>query len=155
MIKGVIIKKLNKYKDDRGWLAEIYREDEDGYHPAMSYVSVTNPGVVRGPHEHIKQSDCFVFIGPGDFELHLWERRLSRAKTSDSKRGEYIKLEVGEKNPTIVIVPPGVVHGYKCVSDCPAYCINLPDKLYKGKNKKQEVDEIRWEDEKKSLYVIK
>ncbi|MCG2698591.1 WxcM-like domain-containing protein, partial [Candidatus Parcubacteria bacterium] len=72
MINGVIIKKLNKYKDERGWLAEIFREDEDCYKPVMSYVSATNPGVVRGPHEHVKQSDCFVFVGPGDFELYLW-----------------------------------------------------------------------------------
>lgn len=149
MIKGVVIKKLNKYRDERGWLAEIYREDEDGYQPAMSYVSVTNPGVVRGPHEHIKQSDCFVFVGPGDFELYLWDRR-DGSKTN----GEHIKIKVGKKNPTMVIVPPGVVHGYKCVSKCPAYCVNLPDKLYKGKNKKEEVDEIRWEDQKDSPYKI-
>ena len=155
MIKGVIIKKLNKYKDERGWLAEIYREDEDGYQPAMSYVSVTKPGVIRGPHENVKQSDCFVLVGPGSFELHRWDRRQERRDFGISpSKGEYLKLKVGEDNPTMVIVPPGVVHGYKCVSKCSAYCINLPDKLYKGDNKKQEIDEIRWEDQKDSPYKI-
>lgn len=149
MIKGVIIKKLNKYKDDRGWLAEIFRKDEDNYQPVMSYVSVTNPGVIRGPHEHVKQSDCFVFVGPGSFELHLWDRR-ENSKTN----GEQIKITVGENNPTMVIVPPGVVHGYKCVSDKPAYCVNLPDKLYQGKNKQEDIDEIRWESKKDSPYKI-
>ncbi len=156
MIEGVIIKKLNKYNDERGWLIEIWRKD-DGvldqagkfFFPSMSYVSETKPGMVRGPHEHIKQSDGFVFIGPGSFELHLWDRR----KNSNTK-DEYVKIEVGENNPTMVIVPPGVVHGYKCISKIPAMCINLPDKLYKGRGKKEEIDEIRWEDDEDSPYKI-
>ncbi|MCK4553981.1 dTDP-4-dehydrorhamnose 3,5-epimerase family protein [Candidatus Parcubacteria bacterium] len=150
MIKGVIIKKLQKNSDERGWLAEIYRNDEINFCPAMSYVSVTKPGVIRGPHEHVEQSDCFVFVGPGSFELYLWDKR-EKSETN----GESLRLEVGENNPTMVIVPPGVVHGYKCISDCDGWCINLPDKLFKGKNKKEEIDEIRWEDQKDSLYIIK
>jgi len=148
-MQGVIIKKLEKYTDERGWLTEIYRNDEFDFKPAMSYVSITKNGVVRGPHEHKNQSDCFVFLGPGNFELHLWDNReISKTK------GENLKIEVGENNPTMVIVPPGVIHGYKCVSKEDAYCINLPDKLYKGENKKEEVDEIRWENMKDSPFKI-
>ena len=150
MIEGVIIKKIKKNEDERGWLAEFFRSDEMDYKPAMNYLSVTKPGVVRGPHEHAHQSDAFVFLGPGDFELHLWDRQEGSAT-----KGEYMQIEVGERNPCLVIVPPGVVHGYKCISDAPAYCINLPDKLYKGKGKKEEVDEIRWEKDKESPYKIK
>lgn len=149
MIKDVIIKKLDKHEDQRGWLAEIYRDDETDYEPAMGYVSMTEPGVVRGPHEHVKQSDCFVFIGPGSFELHLWDRR-----ESSETKGEHMKIKAGQDNPSMIIVPPGVVHGYKCVSKIPGYCINLSDKLYKGEGKKQEVDEIRWENREDSPYKI-
>ena len=156
MINGVIIKKLNKNVDERGWLTEIWRSDDqvlnqagENYQPAMSYVSETKPGVIRGPHEHKKQSDGFVFIGPGSFELHLWDRR----KNSDTN-GEYVKIKVGEDNPSLVIVPPGIVHGYKCVSKKPAMCINLADKLYRGEGRKGEVDEIRWEDDEDSPYKI-
>lgn len=150
MIKDVVIKKLNKFDDDRGWLCEIFREDEMDYKPLMSYVSVTKPGVIRGPHEHVDQSDFFVFVGPGRFELHLWDRR-----ESSETKGEYFHEVFGEDNPTAVIVPPGVVHGYKCVSDNNGWCINLPDKLYKGKDKKEEIDEIRWEQDPESPYIIK
>lgn len=149
MIEGVIIKKLNKFEDSRGWLAEIYRNDETKYNPVMGYVSVTKPNVVRGPHEHIHQSDCFVFVGPGSFDLHLWDGR------GDSKtKGAYIKIEAGESSPTMVIVPPGVIHGYKCVSENDGWCINLPDRLYKGEGKAEEVDEIRWEERADSSYKI-
>jgi len=149
MIKDVVIKKLDKYEDDRGWLAEIFRQDEIDYTPAMSYVSVTKPGIVRGPHEHKEQSDCFVFLGPGTFRLYLWDRR----EDSETK-GEKMEVDLGEDNPSLVIVPPGVVHGYKCISDVSAWCINLPDKLYKGENKGEDIDEIRWEEDEDSPYKI-
>ena len=149
-MQGLIIKKLKKYDDERGWLAEIFRHDELDYNPAMAYVSLTRPGVVRGPHEHKYQSDCFVFVGPGSFDLYLWDRRAE-----SKSKGEHLKIRVGEDNPSMVIVPPGVVHGYKCVSDCDAYSINLPDKLYKGINKQdEEIDEIRWENVDDCEYKI-
>ena len=149
MIEGVVVKNLKKFTDERGWLAEIYRQDEDQYQPLMSYISYTKNGVSRGPHEHVHQSDLFVFVGPGDFELHLWDRREGSA-TKD----EYLKVVVGESNPATVIVPPGVVHGYKCVSEAGAFSVNLPDKLYKGENKSEEIDEIRWEVDPASPYKI-
>ncbi|MFA5318202.1 MAG: WxcM-like domain-containing protein [Patescibacteria group bacterium] len=145
MINGVIIKKLNKYNDERGWLCEIWRNDElKDYNPAMAYVSITKPRVTRGPHEHKEQSDCFIFIGPGEFELHLWD-----------KQGAHEVIKAGESNPVLVVVPPGVVHGYKCVSDIDTLSINLPNELYKGENKQGEIDEIRWEDNPESPYIIK
>ena len=149
MINNVIIKILPKYTDDRGWLTEAFRSDELDYDPAMGYVSLTNPGVIRGPHEHVAQSDCFIFVGPGSFKLYLWDRR-----ETSSTNGEKLEIEVGADHPTLVIVPPGVVHGYKCISDTPAISINLPDKLYKGKGKQEEIDEIRWEKDPESPYRI-
>lgn len=149
MIKGVIIKDINKYADERGWVAEIFRNDESDFRPAMSYLSITESGVVRGPHEHVDQADFFIFCGPGTFEVHLWDRR------DDSEtKGEYAKIVAGENEPKQIIVPAGVVHGYKCVSKTPGLSINLPDKLYRGENKAEEVDEIRWEQNKNSPYKI-
>ncbi len=152
MIEGVVIKKLNKHElaDERGWLLELWREDRTDYRPAMSYVSLTKPGKIRGPHEHKYQSDAFVFIGPGNFELHLWDNR-----EESLNKGVYEKMLVGDDNPVMIIVPPGVVHGYKCLGDKEAWCFNFPDKLYGGAGKKEEVDEIRWEKEVKSPFVIK
>ncbi len=149
MIKDVVITQLNKYKDDRGWLCEIFREDELNYKVPMSYISETKAGMTRGPHEHKEQSDLFVFIGPGKFKLYLWDNR----KDSETYQ-EKMEIEGGEDNLVSVIVPPGVVHGYKCISDIPAWCINLPNKLYKGKNKAEEIDEIRWEEDPDSPFKI-
>jgi len=149
MIKDVVITQLNKYKDDRGWLCEIFREDELNYKVPMSYISETKAGITRGPHEHKYQSDLFVFIGPGKFKLYLWDNR----KDSETYQ-EKMEIEGGEDNLISVIVPPGVVHGYKCISEKPAWCINLPNKLYKGNGKTEEIDEIRWEEDLESPFKI-
>ncbi len=149
MIEGVKVTKINKFEDGRGYLAEFFRNDEIEYAPMMAYASYSKYNVVRGPHEHERQADFFVFVGPGDFELHFWDRR-----DNSSTKGEYFKEIFGESNPASVLVPPGVVHGYKCISENGGYSINLPDKLYKGKNKREEVDEIRWEKDPNSLYKI-
>jgi dTDP-4-dehydrorhamnose 3,5-epimerase len=149
MIEGIKIKNLRKNIDERGWLIEAYRRDETDYSPAMAYISFTKHEVIRGPHEHVRQSDCFVFTGPGNFELHLWDRRPDSPTLS-----EHMELTVGADNPALVIVPPGVVHGYKCVSPEGGLSINFPDQLYKGEGKNEEVDEIRWESDPDSPYKI-
>lgn len=141
MIQGIKIQKLKKYADPRGWLSEVHRNDETKYRPAMAYISYTKYGQVRGPHEHVKQSDCFIFLGPGNFKLYLWDNRKG-SKTYKKK----MVVEAGEVNPVSVLIPPGVVHGYKCISQKGSYVLNLPDKLFMGKNKKEKIDEIRWEE---------
>ena len=149
MIESVIIKKLERYSDERGWLCEVWRSDEAGHQPAMAYVSKTEPGVVRGPHEHKEQSDCFIFTGPGNFRVYLWENRQGKPGLHEPET-----LEAGEDNPAMIVVPPGVVHGYKCISKEPGYYVNLPSNLYKGKNKAEEVYEIRWEQDPSSPFKI-
>jgi dTDP-4-dehydrorhamnose 3,5-epimerase len=149
MIQDVIISPVSTYEDKRGWLKEIYREDEHHVQAVMSYVSFTHHHIVRGPHEHVHQTDFFVFIGPGDFELYLWDNR-----PNSSTYQEKMVLLVGESNPVNVKVPPGVVHGYKSVSATGSISINLLDKLYKGKGKREEVDEIRHEQDPHSPFQI-
>ena len=46
-IGGVIVKDLKKFVGQRGWLAELFRQDEisEDVYPVMSYISMTLPGV--------------------------------------------------------------------------------------------------------------
>jgi dTDP-4-dehydrorhamnose 3,5-epimerase len=149
-IEGVLIKKLTKYTDERGYLVETFREDTlpNRLKPAMSYVSFTKPGAARGPHEHLKQTDLFCFIGPGDFKIKLWDNRKN-CKTY----GSFMEFIGGKDNPILIIIPPGVVHGYKNITEDLGMVINYPDKLYKGWNKEEEVDEVRHEDVKDEFYL--
>lgn len=150
-IPGVIFKPLRQYADARGWLVELYREDElvDTLHPVMSYVSQTLPGVVRGPHEHVDQTDYFAFIGPGDFELVLWD-----ARPESPTRGLRTTTLCGESYPCAVTIPPGVVHAYRNVSRVPGWVFNAPNRLYAGHGKTEPVDEIRHELDPHSPYRL-
>ena len=149
-IDGVIIKKLTRHLDRRGYLCETFRLDElpQGLSPVMSYVSYTEPGIARGPHEHQEQTDIFAFIGPGTFLLKLWDNRIKSPTC-----GHYMEIYGGSDNPVSVIIPPGIVHGYKNLSPSEqGMVLNFPDRLYKGWGKQQEVDEIRHEDVAGSPY---
>jgi len=148
MIGGVVIKKIEKFSDERGWLAEIFRNDEIDFQPAMEYISQTQPGVLRGPHEHVAQSDFFIFLF-GTFRVYLWDNRIGAENYRQLET-----IDVGDKNPCAILVPPGVVHAYKCISAEPGMVINLPDKLYRGKNKKEDVDEVRWENMSDSPFIV-
>jgi dTDP-4-dehydrorhamnose 3,5-epimerase len=150
-VHGVIWKPLTRFNDSRGWLCELFRDDEvpEEFRPVMAYASVTEAGVARGPHEHVEQADFFCFIGPGDFKVYLWDIR-----DGSPTRGIFQAETVGESRPMALIVPPGVVHGYRNVSRIPALVFNCPNRLYKGWGCKEPVDEIRHEELENSPFVM-
>ncbi len=143
-IDGVVITPIRKYVDERGWLAETYRNDDldRTFHPVMAYTSLTLPWVTRGPHEHVEQADLFLFIGPGNFKIWLWDNR----KGSPTFWNKQIVFG-GQDYPLRVLVPPGVVHAYKNVSDQCSVVQNYPNQLFMGHDKKSPIDEIRHEED--------
>ncbi len=151
-IHDIVVYPLVKYVDERGWLAELFRHDEiaEEFYPAMAYISVTEPLVQRGPHEHEDQADLFCFIGSGNFKLRLWD---NRADSQTYRR--VMTMFVGADNPQAVIVPIGVAHAYKNVSSTEkGVVINCPNRLFMGKGKKETIDEIRHEDDPETPFVM-
>jgi len=142
LFPGVTVRTLKKFEDSRGWLGEVWRDDElkDGVNPAMGYLSSTRPGQIRGPHEHARQTDYFVFCGTARFVVTLWENR-----NGSPDKHRRLEIEAPRNSLTLVIVPPGVVHCYRNKDTVDGLVLNLPDALYAGKNKKEPVDEIRHE----------
>ncbi|MBI5559646.1 MAG: dTDP-4-dehydrorhamnose 3,5-epimerase family protein [Deltaproteobacteria bacterium] len=151
MMEGVVIKDLPVHRDARGWLVEFFRADEiaPSMMPVMSYVSSTLPGVARGPHEHLKQTDYFCFAGPSNFKVYLWDNRKN--SRTYKKREVY---RAGEDSPKAFIIPPGVVHAYKNVGGVHGLVFNAPNRLYMGPDRKEEVDEIRHEDSPDTGFIL-
>jgi len=150
-IDGVVIRPLNFHSDRRGWLVELLRQDElvEEWWPVMTYVSQTLPGITRGPHEHVEQTDGFAFLGPSDFKLVLWDIRVGSAT-----RGRRTVVILGASNPAAVWIPPGIVHAYRNIGDVPGLVFNAPNRLFAGWGKKEPVDEIRHEESEPGKFPM-
>lgn len=150
-IQGLVVQPLAVHHDGRGWLVELFRHDqiESDAWPRMAYASMTLPGVTRGPHEHVDQTDGFAFFGPSDFQVWAWD-----ARPDSPTFGRRTVLTVGESNPTALWVPPGVVHAYRNIGDAPGLVFNAPNRLYAGWNKTEPVDEIRHEEADPGLFPM-
>jgi dTDP-4-dehydrorhamnose 3,5-epimerase len=150
-IDGAIWRPLRRYHDPRGWLCELFRHDElpAEFHPVMAYISATEPGVARGPHEHVDQADCFAFLGPSNFKVYLWDNR------PQSRTYRLMQTDVvGADKPMLLIIPAGVVHAYRNVGQESGVVFNCPNRLYKGHGRKEPVDEIRHEEDRNSPYQL-
>ena len=115
----------------------------------MAYISMTEPGVARGPHEHADQADCFCFLGPSSFKLYLWDNR-PKSPTYGALQAEVVGID----RPMLVIIPAGVVHAYKNVGGEQGIVFNCPNRLYKGHGRKEPVDEIRHEEDKGTRFRL-
>ena len=148
-IQDVVVYPLKKFVDERGWLCELFRHDEiaEEFYPAMAYISLTEPNTQRGPHEHVEQADLFCFLGASNFKLRLWDNRENSPTFKN-----VMTLFVGADNPQAIIVPKGVVHAYKNVGSEKGVVINCPNRLFMGAGKKEEIDEIRHEDDPNTIF---
>lgn len=150
-IHDVVVRAITKHVDTRGWLAELFRHDElaAGFHPAMAYISLTNPQVMRGPHEHLQQCDLFCFLGPSNFKIRLWDNRPG------SKTYRYMMMRfAGEDDPQLIIVPAGIVHAYRNIGHVAGISINCPNRLFKGAGRNEPVDEIRHENDPHTIFQM-
>lgn len=124
-IEGVWVKDLRFIPDERGRLIEILRSDEEGFVGfGQVYMTTTYPGVVKAWHLHKVQDDNFCCL-KGTVKLVMYD-----ARDESPTKGTTNELFIGDHNPKLVRVPPGVYHGWKCVSEDEAIILNVPTEPY-------------------------
>lgn len=129
MIKGVKVKKLKVIPDERGRLMEILRSDDELFIKfGQVYMTTAKPGVVKAWHWHKLQYDSFTCVS-GRIRLALYDAR----KDSDTK-GNIEEFELSLDKPAVVQIPPGVYHGFKCISAEEAFVINTVTEPYNHKD---------------------
>ncbi len=125
MIEGVRVKPLRMIPDERGRLMELLRADDELFIKfGQVYMTTVYPGVVKAWHYHKKQYDNFVAVR-GMIKLVLYD-----AREGSPTRGEINEFFIGDWNPQLVQIPPGVYHGFKCISETEAIVINIPTEVY-------------------------
>jgi dTDP-4-dehydrorhamnose 3,5-epimerase len=125
MIDGVHVKQLKVIPDERGFLYEMLRVDDPFYQQfGQCYLTAVYPGVVKGWHWHKLQTDHFVCV-KGMAKVVLYDRR-----EDSPTHGEVNEFFLGERNPILLVIPRGVLHGMKGVGTETAMIINLPTHPY-------------------------
>lgn len=124
-IEGVSIHPLKVIPDERGRLMEIMRCDDNFFTQfGQVYLSTVYPGVVKAWHYHKVQVDCFTCV-KGMVKAVLYDDR-----EGSPTRGCLNEIYSGEHKPCLIVIPAGVYHGWKCISECEAYVINVPSQPY-------------------------
>lgn len=129
MIDGVKIKKLRVIPDERGRLMEILRQDDSLFlYFGQIYMTTTYPNIVKAWHKHEKQTDNVACV-QGMIKLVLYDLR---SKSSTHK--EINQYYIGIHDPQLIQIPPGIYHGWMCVSQEEAIVINIPTEVYNYKH---------------------
>ncbi len=115
-IEGLQVKNLQVIPDERGWLMEILRSDDDIFKKFVQvYMTTAYPGVVKGWHYHKIQTDNFTCIN-GMMKVVLYDSR-----ENSTTYGNIMESFVGDKKPILISVPPLVYHGFKGIGTETAY----------------------------------
>lgn len=134
MIKDVKLVNLVAHVDDRGYLIEIIRATDDHFTKFGQIYLVGDfiRGVIRAFHKHSVLWDWF-FISHGAAKFILKDDR------SDSPTyKEMNTFVIGSRNPGLLVVPPGVYHGWMSLED-DTQMVSTASEVYNRENP----DEVR------------
>lgn len=134
MIEGVKQVELKAYVDDRGYLIEILRASDEHFTKFGQVYLVGNfsKDTIRAFHKHNILWDWF-FISHGAAKFILVDDR------KESKTYKQMDIfVVSSRNPSLIVVPPGVYHGWMSLED-DTQLISTASEVYNRK----EPDEVR------------
>jgi len=134
MIEGVKIIKLEPHVDDRGYLIEIIRATDEHFTKFGQVYLVGNfaKSTIRAFHKHKVLWDWF-FISHGSAKFVLKDDR-----PDSPTYGEMMTVVIGEHNPSLIVVPPGVYHGWTALED-DTQMVSIASEVYNRENP----DEVR------------
>ena len=129
LIPGVLIEPQVVWPDDRGYFFEVGRIGQGliaTFPPESTQVAatLTYPGAIKAFHYHLHQTDCWV-PSAGMLQVALIDLR-EQSQSFGAKNTLYI----GTLRPWVIVVPPGVAHGYKVIGTQPAGLIYVTSRWY-------------------------
>ena len=132
MLKGVTIKPLKRFNDERGSFTELIREDwkeilkEDRF--VQANFSINYPDIIRAWHRHLKgQTDCFIVL-KGALKICAY----------DEETKELNELISTGQDPQIIRIPGHYWHGFKVISNETAFLLYFTTELYDYQNPDEE-----------------
>jgi dTDP-4-dehydrorhamnose 3,5-epimerase len=125
-IAGVELIEVRHVLRDSGHLTEVLRRDWFGGQVEIDQVfQVTLRGnAISAWHVHLRTTDR-LFVSSGEVKIALYD-----ARPDSETRGLVNEFRLGERRAGLVIVPPGVWHGLRNLSQDTSTVLNLVDCAY-------------------------
>lgn len=132
MLKGIRIKTIERFADERGFFTEVMRKDwkelfgEDTI--AQANHSFTYPNIIRAWHRHLRgQVDYFLLL-KGAIKIGIY----------DDESAELDEIISTGLDLQIVRVPGVYWHGFKAIGNEPAMLLYFTTNLYDPANPDEE-----------------
>lgn len=126
------VKKLDIKRDERGWVAEIFRQEEfKNKQFGQVYITTALPGQTKGKHYHKRKTDCFCVIKGKALLLLV-----------DKKTGKKKKIAMGGGNMVAVQIPPNIWHAIKNVGREEMYVVAYVDESFNPKDPDSFYEEL-------------
>ena len=143
MINGVKIKKLKVHPDTHqdgqevvkkpGVLMEVLRNDEDLLKKfGQTTFTITHQGTIKAFHVHDKQDDLW-FMATGKALVVLYDTRKDSSTYQQTQT-----IEAGEGDYKLILIPAGIAHGFKVLSEQPVLMFYHTTELYNSENPDEE-----------------
>ncbi len=128
-LSSIKVKNLITHSDDRGYLFEVLRNDDEQFNEfGQAYINYTEPGVIKGFHKHEVNEDNFVCLS-GRIRLVILDEHTE----------EYREFYLGPENLILVHIPAGLQHGWQALGNERACVLNVSSQAYDRDNP----DEVR------------
>jgi dTDP-4-dehydrorhamnose 3,5-epimerase len=126
-IDGMIRRPLRPIVDGRGDVIELWTMawTEDGLVvPTHAYQSATDFGVTKCWHLHHTHTDQFT-VTRGKMQVVCADVRRD-----SPSYGDVNSFIIGVQTPTLLLIPPGVMHGWKALSQPETIVVNFQSHPY-------------------------
>jgi dTDP-4-dehydrorhamnose 3,5-epimerase len=125
-IDGVVAREMKNVITNNGVLTELLRGEWLGEAKTVDqvFLRTIDAGGISAWHVHKTTTDRLVCI-TGRALFVLFD-----AREASPTHGTLAEYRVGAQRPTLLIVPPGVVHGVKALGREPVALINMVDEAY-------------------------
>lgn len=125
-VEGVVFRPTRPVCHEDGVLTEVTRATwpEMDQPVVQTHVTTTLPGRIRAWGLHQRSTDR-LFVVKGLVSIVVFDPREGSAT-----RGVINEFKVSERNPALLIIPPGLFHGWKVIGTDEAFIINMPSLCY-------------------------
>lgn len=127
-IDGLLYRRLETHVDGRGDVVELWSEPWTGDGrfaiPKHVYQSATDHGVIKAWHLHARHTDQFA-VTRGKMQIVCVDLR-----PDSPTYAQVNSVIVGIERPSLLLIPPGVMHGWKALSMPETIVVNLQTEIY-------------------------